>query len=168
MKKIVSVMLSLLLTSFLASCGIVNNVSSSKNDTIIEANVDDKSISATTATNYRVTIIRKNKEIKLQEDKLEELVEAVEKSLNNNPLMLDLMLSMQEIKSFEETGLSILVKYIDSEKISVGTSDSQINVDEIRILIDGEHEYVKYVSGTNSEVFELQSNSYEEIMSYFD
>lgn len=122
--------------------------------------------SMTTKADCSVQIIKNGETVCLEDDELTGLIQAAEKSFENNIMMINIMISQQDIEAFGENGLSVLIDYPDGKKIKV--SDIQITVEKIQILIDGEKSYVRYLSGSNSEVFVLSGNAFYTVMSYFE
>ena len=116
---------------------------------------------------YSIKVINKNHKIKIKKEQAEELVVLIENILEDKQVVireLYLFLPLDDIKEFQKSGLSIIVTYIDSKELSIGAD--KIKVKEIDILADDKNSYIIVYSETGSNIFYLNNNYINLIISF--
>lgn len=95
-------------------------------------------------TDFNIAITVKNKEIQLSETDKQKIAELCRKSLENNNSLLNLMMTKEQVESFEKNGLSLTIEYKNQQNFTIMGYPTEIN--KIQVLIDYNHRYLMFNS----------------------
>ena len=169
MKKmlIVSILLSVILS--ITACGensAKSGVYESKTISInIETENSDERGKVLQNSRFSVVATKLSEDILITEQN--ELVSILEKSLDSNKKVLNLMMSMDDVKKAEETGLVITVEYEDAKELYVEGAKQDLSVNRILFMMYNGGNYIVVSSQRNGSVtMSIPSNIIDKINDY--
>jgi hypothetical protein len=119
-----------------------------------------------TYSDYNISVINQSKKVDIISN--DELLAIIEKLLKDNKKVLNLKLSMDDVKKAEESGLVITVEYKSAKKLYVKGAKQDFSVSRILLMMYDNGNYVVVSSLENGSVtMNIPSNIIDKINEFF-
>ena len=119
-----------------------------------------------TYSDYNISVINQSKKVDIISN--DELLAIIEKLLKDNKKVLNLKLSMDDVKKAEESGLVITVEYKSAKKLYVKGAKQDFSVSRILLMMYDNCNYVVVSSLENGSVtMNIPSNIIDKINEFF-
>lgn len=117
-------------------------------------------------SDYNISVINQSKKVDIISN--DELLAIIEKSLNDNKKVLNLKLSMDEVKKAEENSLVITVEYEPAKILYVKGAKQEFSVSRIFLMMYDNSNYFVVTSLENGSVtMNIPSNIIDKINEFF-